>query len=301
MKKNNAVKIIAVIAAVLILGVCVFLLARSKKAEAPEAIPEDTADSQSSPVTYEEFKALSAEEQIEAFGKMSGEEIYELVKNSEENWPVTAYDRISPQNAKETIVLFNNNGDLHFNLAWPCYGGYLPESIISLGDLSGTLDVSRDGGDGGYCLSYGKNEDGTYPNDSQRSVPKSSASVRTGTFDVDKYKAVADIVTNGADDDARITALTGMGYDRETAERFISDRAAWLLRDEVAGPDNIDDGAKSAGHTVDKKYGYAGVTAPWKAGDLDLEGGGGQLTTVFSWGTLCASGLIYDTGTAEIN
>ena len=37
------------------------------------------------------------------------------------------------------------------------------------------------------------------------------------------------------------------------------------------------------------------------AGDLALEGGAGQLCTVFSWGTLCASGLIYDTGTAEIH
>ena len=52
---------------------------------------------------------------------------------------------------------------------------------------------------------------------------------------------------------------------------------------------------------MEARYGYYGVTAPWVAGDLNLVGGGGQLCTVFSWGTLCASGLIYDTGTAEIH
>ena len=253
-----------------------------------------------SAMTYEEFKALPPEKQVETFADMNGEEIYALVAESDENWPVTDYDLITPENAKETIVLYDNNGDLHFNLAWPCYGGFEPESIASMGDLTGKIDVSRDGGDGGYSMSYGKNDDGTYPNDSQRSVPKSSATVRTGVLDADQYKKVVDIVTNGEDKEARAAALTEMGYDSETAESFISDQEAWLGRDEVSGPDNIQDGAKEAGHTVDSRYGYYGVTAPWTAGDLKLEGGGGQLETVFSWGTLCSSGLISDTGTAEI-
>ncbi len=253
------------------------------------------------PLTYEEFKALDPERQKQVFAAMTGPEIYELVKNSDENWPVTSYDLISPQNAKETIVLYDNNGDLHFNLAWPCYGGFLPESIASLGDLSGTLDVSRDGGDGGYSMSYGRNEDGSYPDDSRRSVPKTSATVRTGTLDVDRYKKVVEIVTSGESDDSRTAALTALGYTEEIAARFLSDQSAWLTRDEVSGPDNIADGAKLAGHDVEARYGYYGVTAPWKAGDLDLEGGGGQLEPVFSWGTLCDSGLISDLGTAEIH
>ena len=252
-------------------------------------------------MTYEEFKALSAEQQTETFQKMSGPEIYELVKNSEENWPVTAYDLISPQNAKETIVLFNNNGDLHFNLAWPHFGGFLPESIASMQELSGTLDVSRDGGDGGYSMSYGRNEDGSYPNDSQRSVPKTSATVRTGTLDADRYNQAAEIVTNGKSEEERMSMLKDMGFDEEIAGRLISDQAAWLNRDEVSGPDNIDDGAKASGNTVESRYGYYGVTAPWISGDLKLEGGSGQLETIFSWGTLCDSGLITDTGTADIN
>lgn len=260
-----------------------------------------TTKKTSASMTYADFKALSPEQQKKTFSKMTGAEIYALVKESDENWPVTAYDLISPKNAKDTIVLFDSNGVLHFNLAWPCYGGFLPESIISIGELSGTMDVSRDGGDGGCSMSSGKNADGTYPNDSQRSVPKSSAKVRIGTFDIDAYKKVMDIVTNGQNDEIRLSMLAELGYAKDIAERFISDQAAWLHRDEVAGKDNIADGAKKAGHTVESKYGYYGVTAPWKVGDLNLSGMAGQLNTVLRWGTLCDSGLIYNTGTAEIH
>ena len=259
------------------------------------AKPQNTA------LSYEDFKALSPEDQETAFNAMTGPEIYALVESSDENWPVTAYDLISPENAKETIIFYTGNGEPHFNLAWPPYGGYLPESIISIGELSGTLDVSRDGGDGGCSLSYGKNPDGTYPGDSERSVPKSSAQVRTGTFDVDRYKEVVEVVTNGAGEEDRIDALTDMGYESEMAERFLEDQANWLTRDEIAGPDNIGVGAESAGHTVDPRYGYAGTAAPWVVAGLHLEGGCGQLTTVLTWGTLCESGLIYDLGTAEIH
>lgn len=252
------------------------------------------------PISYAEFKSLSAERQMQTFASMNGAEVYALVGSSDENWPVASYDLISPDNAKETIVLYDNNGDLHFNLAWPCYGGFLPESIASMGELSGTLDVSRDGGDGGHSMSFGRNADGSYPNDSQRSVPKSSANVRTGVLDADRYLQVLDVVTSGASEDSRLTKLQKLGYSAEIAARFLADAAAFPSRDEISGPNNINDGALSVGHTVESKYGYYGITAPWTAGDLHLEGGSGQLCTVFSWGTLCASGLISDTGTAEI-
>ena len=260
-----------------------------------------TAKIAEKPMSYDEFKALEPAQKKKAFAKMSGAEIYALVKESDENWPVTAYDGISPENAKDTIVLFDSNGALHFNLAWPCYGGFLPESIASIGELSGTIDVSRDGGDGGCSMSIGKNADGSYPNDSQRSVPKSSAKVRTGVLDIDAYKKVLDVVTNGQSDDERLSMLEGLGYKKDIAEKFISDQVAWLHRDEVAGKNSIADGAKKAGHKVESKYGYCGITAPWKAGNLNLSGMAGQMNTVLSWGTLCASGLIYNTGTAEIH
>lgn len=284
---KNKKKVILIPVAVALLAVIIVVLLLTRK---------NTTN-----MTYEEFKSLPAERQIEVFNKMTGPQIYALVESSDENWPVTSYDLISPENAKETIILFNNNGDLHFNLAWPSYGGFLPESIASMGELSGKIDVSRDGGDGGYSMSYGRNDDGSYPNDSRRSVPKSSASVRTGILDVDRYNQVAHIVTNGESEEARLSALKDMGFDDATARRFISDQAAWLKRDEVSGPKNIDNGAKIAGRTVDSRYGYYGVTAPWVAGDLNMEGGSGQLETIFSWGALCDSGLIYDTGTAEIH
>lgn len=252
-------------------------------------------------LSYEEFKALDSEQQKQAFSAMSGSKIYELVKNSDENWPVTSYDLISPENAKETIILNDSNGSLHFNLAWPIYGGFLAESIDSIEELSGKLDVSRDGGDSGHSMSYGRNEDGSYPNDSQRSVPKTSAHVRTGVLDVDQYKKVVKIVVNGKSDNDRMKELTALGYTEEIAARFLSDQAAWLLRDEIAGPDNIADGAKMAGHDVKSEYGYYGIAAPWVTVGLDLAGGSGQLSPVFSWGTLCASGLISDIGTAEIH
>ena len=282
-----SVWIVLIALAVLLAGALVWLTIGSRGAAAP--------------LRYAEFKSLSAQEQKQTFAKLSGTQVYALVADSDESWPVTSYDLISPDNAKETIVLYDNNGDLHFNLAWPCYGGFLPESIASMGELSGTLEVSRDGGDGGHSMSYGRNTDGSYPNDSQRSVPKSSAGVRTGVLDVDRYLQVLDIVTNGESEDSRLSKLREMGYDSDISARFLADAAAFPSRDEISGPDNINDGAVSVGHTVESKYGYYGITAPWTAGDLKLEGGAGQLCTVFSWGTLCASGLIYDTGTAEIH
>lgn len=253
------------------------------------------------PMSYTRFQSLSPEQQKQTFAEMTGPEIYSLVESSDENWPVTSYDLITPENVKETIVLFENEGDLHFNLAWPCYGGFLPESIASIGELSGTLEVSRDGGDSGHSMSYGRNADGSYPNDSQRSVPKSSASVRTGVLDVDRYLQVLDIVTNGESEESRLSDLREMGYDSEVSTSFLADNADFASRDEVSGPNNINDGAVLAGHTVEGKYGFYGTTAPWDIGKIKLEGGAGQLCTIFSWGTLCASGLVSDTGTAEIN
>jgi hypothetical protein len=179
-------------------------------------------------ITYSEFKELSSDQKKEEFSKMTGQEIYDLVKESDENWPVTAYDLISPPNAKWTIVLFDNNGDLHFNLAWPHYGGFLPESIASIKDLSGTVDVSRDGGDGGYSMSYGRNKDGSYPDDSQRSVPKSSATVRTGTLDIDQYKKVVEIIVNGDSEEEHLTALSDMGYNEDIAARIERNVKAYL-------------------------------------------------------------------------
>ena len=229
---------------------------------------------------------------------VTGAEIYDLVKNSDQNWLLASYDLISPENVKDAIVVSDKNGKTHFNLAWPRYGGFIAESIGSIGELSGNLDVSRIGGDGGHSMSYGRNGNGTYPDASQRSLPKSAATVKTGRLDADKYKKVVDVIVKNKDN--RLSALIGMGYKPEIAERFVAEYDAFPMRDEVSGVDNIGKGAETAGHIVESRYGYYGVTAPWTIGTLKLKGGSGQLDTVFSWGLLCDSGLISDTGTAEI-
>ena len=144
---------------------------------------------------YNEFKKLSDDSKVLTFNSLNSEEIYNIVKNSPESWAVEGYDLITSHNAKYFIKLTTNSiGEKTFNLDWPYYGGYEPDTIASIGELSGKIPVSRDGGDGGFTMGYGKNADGTYANNSERSIPKSSAKVNTGTFDVDVYKDTVDIV-----------------------------------------------------------------------------------------------------------
>ena len=259
---------------------------------------------------YEDFKALSNEEQLAIFAGLSSPEIYYLVESSDtENWPVTAYDLVTEMNAKDFIVLNEYNGSLSFNLNWPPYGGYVVDTIASIGDLSGTVPVNRDGGDGGYTMCYGRNADGTLANNSQRSIPKTTATVRTGLLDIDRYKQAVDVITGEefereiteGTDSMRIAALQELGFAEEDAISLMSDYNAWLTRPEIMGENSIAEGAESVGHLIEKRYGYYGKTASWKVSDLELVGGSDQMNTVFSWGTLNSSGLIIEAGTETIH
>ena len=259
---------------------------------------------------YEDFKALSNEEQLAIFAGLSSPEIYYLVESSDtENWPVTAYDLVTEKNAKDFIVLNEYNGSLSFNLNWPPYGGYVVDTIASIGDLSGTVPVNRDGGDGGYTMCYGRNADGTLANNSQRSIPKTTATVRTGLLDIDRYKQAVDVITGEeferetteGTDSMRIAALQELGFAEEDAISLMSDYNAWLTRPEIMGENSIAEGAESVGHLIEKRYGYYGKTASWKVSDLELVGGSDQMNTVFSWGTLNSSGLIIEAGTETIH
>ena len=259
---------------------------------------------------YEDFKALSNEAQLAVFAGLSSPEIYYLVESSDtENWPVTAYDLVTEKNAKDFIVLNEYNGTLSFNLNWPPYGGYVVDTIASIGDLSGTVPVSRDGGDGGYTMCYGRNADGTLANNSQRSIPKTTATVRTGLLDIDRYKQAVDVITGEEferetpeeTDNMRIAALQELGFAEEDAISLMSDYNAWLIRPEIMGENSIAEGAESVGQKIKKRYGYYGKTAPWKVSDLELVGGSDQMNTVFSWGTLNSSGLITEAGTETIH
>ena len=262
----------------------------------------DGGDPPSENGLYEKFNELPTEEKLSEFDKMTSAEVYDMVKNSSESWPVDGYDLITPENAKEFIKLnVDSNGDTSFNLDWPKYGGYDPKSISSLENLDGIVEVSRDGGDGGYTMGLGKNEDGTYPNNSERSIPKSSAEVNTGVFDVDRYKNAVDIVVgDNKSDDEKISSLMNEGYDFESSVNMLRDYENWKSRPEIVGDNSISDGVKFANANINMKYGVYGKAAPWRVADVPMKGGAGQMNTVFSWGTCKKSGIIKNIGRAKI-
>lgn len=239
---------------------------------------------------------------MESFSRMDSENIYKLVENSQDSWIIDAYDLITPDNAKNFIKINKNSaGEISFNLEWPKYGGYEPSTISSIEDLSGKVPVSRDGGDGGYTMGIGRNQDVTYPNNSQRSIPKTSAEVNTGTFDVDLYKSTVDIVSRDGSDLSKIDELIDMGIDEDIAEDLLKDYKNWLTRPEIVGENNISDGLASVGKNVNPQYGYYGNAAEWNSGDIEMCGGAGQMNTVYSWGILKEAGIITDIGKATIN
>jgi len=251
---------------------------------------------------YNEYKKLSDDSKVLTFNSLNSEEIYNIVKNSPESWAVEGYDLITSHNAKYFIKLTTNSiGEKTFNLDWPYYGGYEPDTIASIGELSCKIPVSRDGGDGGFTMGYGKNADGTYANNSERSIPKSSAKVNTGTFDVDVYKDTVDIVISGKSDFCKLQKLVKMGFSNKNAAKMISDYESWRTRIEIIGENNISDGVEIAGNNVTSKYGYYGKAAAWDVGDVHMKGGAGQMNTIYSWGTLKDTGIISDLGTAVIN
>ena len=251
---------------------------------------------------YNEYKKLSDDSKVLTFNSLNSEEIYNIVKNSPESWAVEGYDLITSHNAKYFIKLTTNSiGEKTFNLDWPYYGGYEPDTIASIGELSGKIPVSRDGGDGGFTMGYGKNADGTYANNSERSIPKSSAKVNIGTFDVDVYKDTVDIVISGKSDFCKLQKLVKMGFSNKNAAKMISDYESWRTRIEIIGENNISDGVEIAGNNVTSKYGYYGKAAAWDVGDVHMKGGAGQMNTIYSWGTLKDTGIISDLGTAVIN
>ena len=251
---------------------------------------------------YKEFKRLGADKQIEVFKNMNSKEIYNLVKRSPEAWAVEGYDLINEGNAKNFIkITTNSSGKNAFNLDWPKYGGYEPNTISSIGNLKGKIPVSRDGGDGGYTMGFGRNPDGTYPNNSARSIPKSSAEVSTGIFDVDLYKKTVDIVTGNESDFSKVQSLVEMGFSDKGALKMIGDYENWMTRAEIIGENSIADGVVLAGNSVNAKYGYFGKAAEWQIGDVHMSGGAGQMNTIYSWGTLKETGIISELGRAKIN
>ena len=54
------------------------------------------------------------------------------------------------------------------------------------------------------------------------------------------------------------------------------------------------------GNNATTKYGYYGKAAAWNVGDVHMNGGAGQMNTVYSWGTLKEAKIISDMDTAVI-
>ena len=82
---------------------------------------------------------------------------------------------------------------------------------------------------------------------------------------------------------------------------MIKDYKNWLTRPEIAGKNNIREGFELAGKSIETKYGYYGNAEEWTVGNIHMEGGAGQMNTVYSWGTRKESGIISDIGKAKIN
>lgn len=122
---------------------------------------------------YEEFEKLSNVEKIELISNLNGKELYTMIDEGPGNvsWITKGYDRITPENIKDFVITYEGNGKIQLNLDWPKFGGYKIDTIKSIKDLSGKIEVSRDGGDGGYTMGIGRNSDGTYSSNSQRAIP----------------------------------------------------------------------------------------------------------------------------------
>lgn len=233
------------------------------------------------------------------FNNMSNRQVYETVKASNNSWPIEYYDLITNKNAGEFIV-FNgynskyNNAD--WNLDWPEHAGYDVDSIKPLENLitsspDGKIKVSRVGKDGGHAI--GTDWDSS---SSQRAIPSSSSSATAGVFDGNKYLSAVDIVSSSDDNLTKVKKLQNLlGIDKKGALGMIEEYNSFESLPEIGGKGGINE---VLSNTSKSKYGYAGKAASWTTKSTTLEGGAGQMNSIFSWGSLKKSGIV--SGTFEI-
>ena len=67
-------------------------------------------------------------------------------------------------------------------------------------------------------------------------------------------------------------------------------------RNEGFKENGIVDSLKSINKSIDSTYGFSSKIAPWSVGNINMEGGAGQLNTCFSWELLEKSCIINDVG-----
>lgn len=112
-------------------------------------------------------------------------------------------------------------------------------------------------------------------------------------MDVDKYKKVIEIISSNVKNSIIKEALLKEGFSAEQSLNLINEYKSWNKnRFEVFGKDGIVDGLNSINKSIEPTYGYSGKIASWSIGNLKMEGGAGQLNTVFSWKTLINTQII---------
>ena len=101
------------------------------------------------------------------------------------------------------------------------------------------------------------------------------------------------IINSDIDDVAKISLLKNENISGRNVIELISDYDAWTgKRFEIFGPNGVIEGLNGMQKVVDSTYGFSGKIAAWNIGDLNMEGGAGQLNTVFSWQLLLDTGII---------
>ena len=213
-----------------------------------------------------------------------------IQKNPRYEWITKNYDLITKDNIKD-IVILRKDGSL--NLDWPKYAGLQLETVKSIGNMKVKIYVSRSGSPEGNTIGYGDTVESWYASNSQRAIPSSTSEIQVGVMDVDKYKAVVEIINSDIDDVAKISLLKNENISGRNVIELISDYDAWTgKRFEIFGPNGVIEGLNGMQKVVDSTYGFSGKIATWNIGDLNMEGGAGQLNTVFSWQLLLDTGII---------
>lgn len=159
--------------------------------------------------------------------------------------------------------------------------------------MKGKVYVSRSGSPDGKTIGYGDTIESWYASNSERSIPVSTSEIQVGIMDVDKYKRIINIINSNNDDVSKISLLKNENISGRNAIELISDYDSWTgKRLEIFGPNGVIEGLNGMQETVDSTYGFSGKIASWNIGDLNMEGGAGQLNTVFSWQLMLDTGII---------
>ena len=239
----------------------------------------------------ERFHLLSNENKESIFESLSSNELYEMIqKNPRYEWITKNYDLITKDNIKD-IVILRKDGSL--NLDWPKYAGLQLETVKSIGNMKGKIYVSRSGSPEGNTIGYGDTVEAWYASNSQRAIPSSTSEIQVGIMDVDKYKAGVEIISSDIDDYSKVIKLQKLGFSEDISDLLIRRYYEWNgKRFEIFGENGIIEGLKTINRTIDSIYGYSGIISPWEIGNLKMEGGCGQLNTVFSWQLLIDGGIV---------